>query len=320
MSPDHAAQQQAAQQQAKQQQAEQQTRTALAWIDQPSPAGRWGSPAELAIPLADRGLLLADGVFETVLLLNGSPQWLEEHLQRWQRGAELLGMAPPPACAVVRPLIQEAMQRSGIRSGALRLNWSRGCAGRGIAIPAVPATPHRFWLQVSPHTPDFQPWRVIVSATERRSTTSLLSRCKTFSYGAAIQARRQAQHAGADDAVLLNDAGELCCGTTTNLLVRTPSGWCTPPLGSGCLPGIMRQRALDLGLVREQSLHQEDLLTSAGALLINSLGCRLISHLGEVPLPLAPDDANAKTAPIAAAIAERFWRRLLPAEPVSEAA
>ena len=39
---------------------------AIAWI-----AGRWGAPEELALPLNDRGLLLADGLFETVLVLQG---------------------------------------------------------------------------------------------------------------------------------------------------------------------------------------------------------------------------------------------------------
>ena len=316
MSPEYAREHQAAHQQAAQQ-----ALTALAWIDQPAPEGCWGSPTELAIPLADRGLLLADGVFETVLILHGCPQWLEEHHRRWQQGAELLGMDPPPACAVVRSLIQEALGRSGIRTGALRLNWSRGCAGRGIAIPALPAAPHRFWLQLSPHKPAFEPWRVIVSATERRSATSLLSRCKTFNYGPAIQARRQAHQAGADDALLLSDAGELCCGTTANLLVRTPTGWCTPPLTSGCLPGIMRQRALDLGLAREQTIHPDDLLSCTGALLINSLGCRSISHLGEQPLPLAQDAATQDDATKnAAAIAQRFWRQLLQDEAVLETA
>lgn len=276
---------------------------ALAWIDQPTPGGHWGTPEELAIPLADRGLLLADGVFETVLILSGAPQWLGEHLERWHRSACLLGMAPPPQAAAVVPLINEAIHRSGISCGALRLNWSRGCAGRGINLPASPDESQRFWLQLHAHTPRFEPWRVIVSATEVRSATSVLSQCKTFAYGPSIQARRQAHQANADDALLLSSTGEVCCGTTANLLVRNASGWITPPVSSGCLPGIMRQRALDLGRVQEQPIHRQDLLTSTGAWLINSLGCRPISHLDEKPLPLAQNPAGH---------AESLWRQLLP--------
>ena len=74
--------------------------TAIAWID-----GRWGTPESLALPLNDRGLQLADGLFETVLVRRGAAMLLEEHLQRWQAGAELLGMAAPPDRSMVLSLI-----------------------------------------------------------------------------------------------------------------------------------------------------------------------------------------------------------------------
>ena len=272
---------------------------AIAWINDPGPHGQWGAPNELTLPINERGLLLADGLFETVLILDGQPRLLAEHLGRWHHSAALLGLAQPPDAPTVEPLIDEAISRSGIGGGALRLNWSRGSGGhgsrgRGIAIPPAEARrAPRFWLQLNPHQPNFDPVRVIVSPTERRCATSLLSQCKTFAYGPSIQARRQAQAAGADDALLPSTNGELSCGTTTNLLVRSGPGsgsdWITPPLGSGCLPGIMRQRALILGIAQEQSIDETALMGSSGALLINSLGCRAISHLGPTALPITPD-------------------------------
>ena len=83
-------------------------------------------------------------------------------------------------------------------------------------------------------------------------------------------------------------------------MVRSGSGtgWITPPLSSGCLPGIMRQRALVLGVAQEQPIDETALVGSSGALLINSLGCRAISHLGPTALAIAPN-------------AEALWRSLL---------
>ena len=204
---------------------------AIAWID-----GQWGSPHALGLSLADRGLQLADGLFETLLVEGGRAWLLEEHLGRWQRSAALLALPPPPGFAIVQPLISEAIARSGIVCGALRLNWSRGGGtgggGRGIAIAG--SGPPGFWLQLSTAAPSFTPLRVIVSPTERRCATSVLSQCKTFAYGPSIQAHRQAQAAGADDALLPSSSGELSCGTTSNLVVRSGSGsgtgWITPPL------------------------------------------------------------------------------------------
>ena len=135
------------------------TPRSIAWFD-----GHWGEPQKLQLPLSDRGLQLADGLFETVLVLDGQPRLLEAHLQRWQRSAELLAMAPPPEASALQPLIEEAIRRAELPhgSGALRLNWSRGnSSGRGIELPA-PATPHRFWLQLSPHRPSFSPQTAIV--------------------------------------------------------------------------------------------------------------------------------------------------------------
>ena len=289
----------------------------IAWLGDGTGQGRWGTPQTLTLPISDRGLLLADGLFETLLVEAGQAWLLEEHLARWQSSAALLGLPPPPGAATVQPLIAAAIERSGIgtalgSSGALRLNWSRGSSDRSSTSRGIDLAGNdepRFWLQLSAIEPCFAPLRVIVSPTETRSATSLLSRCKSFAYGASIQARRQALEAGADDALLNSSAGGLCCGTSANLLVCRGGSWITPPLSSGCLPGVMRQRGLDRGLITEASVHEADLQNSAGALLLNSLGCRAISHLGALPIAnSAPSGGGRHTA-------ETFWRQLLQASP-----
>jgi branched-subunit amino acid aminotransferase/4-amino-4-deoxychorismate lyase len=266
------------------------------------PQGEWGHPDDLALPLGDRGLLLADGLFETLLLDQGRLQLLEEHLERWRTSAELLGMAPPPDQTLILPLVAEAIARSGIRTGALRLNWSRGCGGRGLDLPAPAqaASAHRFWLQLTATAPQFEAVTTWISRQERRNAASRLSRCKSFAYTAQVQARREAQAAGAHDALLLSSHGELCCGSAANLLVRHQGRWTTPPLASGCLPGVMRGRALRLGRAVEGPLEPSDLEGCEGALLINSLGCR----------PIHRCDGNA-LAQVPSGQAEQLWRELL---------
>ena len=287
---------------------------AIAWIDGPA-GGRWGRPEALAVPLDDRGLRLADGIFETVLVGGGRPWLLAEHLQRWRSSAALLGLAPPPGERELAPRIATALERTGFgradlgrrsRSwGALRLNWSRGsmapgCGGIDLPPPGAPTPPPRLWLELRPAVPRFDPVGVIVSRTERRVAGSLLSRCKTFAYGGAIQAKREARGAGADDALLESTAGGLCCGTTANLLVLRDGRWWTPPLAGGCLPGVMRGRALAMGLAQEAELTLADLRAAEATVLLNSLGCRPISRLEETPLRACSAEQ-----------AEGFWRLLL---------
>ncbi|NDC34908.1 MAG: hypothetical protein EBZ51_05885, partial [Synechococcaceae bacterium WB9_2_112] len=94
-----------------------------------------------------------------------------------------------------------------------------------------------------------------------------------------------------------------------------PMPLATPPLASGCLPGIMRQRALDLGLAVETPISMEMLNRSDGALLLNSLGCRPIHGLSG-----GRGHGSATLTRIDPAQAEGFWRRLLDAGGASEGA
>jgi hypothetical protein len=71
----------------------------------------------------------------------------------------------------------------------------------------------------------------------------------------------------------------------------------------------MRQRGLDRGLINEAPVHEADLQISAAALLLNSLGCRPISHLGTLPI------ANHAPSGDGSQAAETFWRQLLQSSP-----
>lgn len=283
--------------------------SSIAWINRGGPNGSWGEPAALALPADARGLLLAEGVFETVLVHDGRPRLLVQHLARWQGSATLLGLPVPPDATQITPLVGEAIMRSGIDNGALRLNWCRSSSARGLE-PMAPGHggDALLWLQLSSAKPSFAPVTVIVSATEVRQATSLLSRCKSFAYGSALIARRQARAAGADDALLTSSAGGLCCATSANLLVRRDGRWLTPPLASGCLPGIMRQIALNLGVAVEATISTEQLSCSDGALLLNSLGCRPIRGLCR-----GTDRGQDSLTTIRADQAEQLWRQLLEA-------
>ncbi|QEY33493.1 4-amino-4-deoxychorismate lyase [Synechococcus sp. RSCCF101] len=231
------------------------------------------------MPLDERGLLLADGVFETVLVLEARPQLLEAHLRRWRAGATFLRLPQPPGASVIGALLAEAVRRSGIRNGALRLNWSRGGGGRGLLPAEAGSGRSRFWLQLSPARPSHDPVRLVLSRLHCRNGHSPLSRHKCFAYTGSVLARLEARNAGADDALLASSRGGIACATAANVLVADPgrrgseAGWLTPPLSSGCLPGVMRGRALQLGLAREAALTAAQVLRGP-TLLLNSLGCR----------------------------------------------
>lgn len=90
-----------------------------------------------------------------------------------------------------------------------------------------------------------------------------------FLYETAYQ---QAQAAGFDEAILLNEHGELTEGTRTNLFIRQGESWLTPPVASGLLSGVYRQHLLDtLPDVEERVLYETDLHEAHATYLCNAV-------------------------------------------------
>ena len=77
----------------------------LGWIN-----GQWGIFKDLKIPINDRGLNFADGIFETIFILNGIPQLVDEHLNRWEKSANILEMNPPPSKEWLISLIKDRIR------------------------------------------------------------------------------------------------------------------------------------------------------------------------------------------------------------------
>ena len=255
----------------------------ISWID-----NKWGSINELQLPIADRGLNYSDGIFETILIWKGKVKLLQEHLLRWNISASKLDMASPPKESWLIPLIEEAIDRASLNegNGALRLNWSRGNKiERNINISKN--NKHRFWMELNPSEPSFSSISTIISSYEKRNANSKLSQCKTFSYGQAISARREAQAAGYDDALLESTTGGICCGTTANLIVKRKDEILTPPLKSGCLPGIMRAQGLKKGILKEAVIEVNPNKADEW-LLINSLSCKSINKVNQINLSITP--------------------------------
>ncbi len=252
--------------------------------------GKWAPLNQLMIPITDLGLKLGDGIFETILIFNGQTQLLTSHMDRWQKSASLLNMAPPPSKTWIQPLIDEAIHRTSLPegNGALRLNWTRGdqfSQGINIHQEVKKQVNHRFWLEVRPSEPCFDSITTMISRYEKRNSYSQHSQCKTFAYGQSIQARYEAHLSGYDEALLLSTNGELCCGTTANLVIQRHAEWITPRLASGCLPGIMRQQGLKCGLFKEAIINNVP-FEGDKWMLINSLGCRPIKKVNNHSLDI----------------------------------
>ncbi len=83
--------------------------------------------------------------------------------------------------------------------------------------------------------------------------------------------QRAQSHPGVDDVVLVNQRGEVTETTIANLAVHVEGRWVTPPLDSGCLPGIYREVLLEQGRVVEQVVTLADLRRADALAVLNSV-------------------------------------------------
>lgn len=192
------------------------------------------------IPPDDRGFTLGDGLFETVLAEGGVLRDWDAHMARLAQGVAILGL-PRPAADVVRVEAERALGACGAARAAVRVSWSAGSGGRGLDRPADIA-PRLVVTAAAPPRPE-GPARLAWSSL-RRNEHSPASRCKTLAYLDNVLARREAKAAGADEALLLNTAGQVAGGAAANLFWIADGRLHTPALACGVLDGIMRRRVL----------------------------------------------------------------------------
>ena len=228
--------------------------------------GRPIGPGGVTLDPTARGLTLGEGVFETLLVLNGRAAWRTAHLDRLETAAKFLGLH------VSRPTLEDeldAILPLG-EHGILRMTLSAGTAPRGLARFAE--EPHGLLLTLAPLPANmfFQPLRAI-TATIRRNESSPASRLKSLSYIDNILAAREAQAKGCDDALMLNTAGNLACATMANVFVAGDGQFVTPPLSDGVLPGIARAVLLNAGVAVEAQIDAQKLSQCPAMFLTNSL-------------------------------------------------
>ena len=88
--------------------------------------GTLADPDSPQIRVDDLGLMRGDGVFETILVVDGKPRELTPHLDRLDRSAAMLDMLPPPRAEFERAVELVIGNWAGGREFALKLVYTRG--------------------------------------------------------------------------------------------------------------------------------------------------------------------------------------------------
>lgn len=216
----------------------------VCWLD-----GKLVKEDEAKVSVFDHGLLYGDGVFEGIRFYNQQAFRLHKHLQRLYQSAQAIGLDIPYSKVELEIAINEVIQDFKGADGYLRLVVTRGKGSLGIN-PALcnKATAFIIADQLSFVSEDVQEngAKLIIASTRRLSPDGLDPRIKSLNYLNHILARMEANHAHADEAILLNAQGHVTEGSTDNIFIVSNKKLLTPPVTDGALEGITRELIFEI--------------------------------------------------------------------------
>jgi branched-chain amino acid aminotransferase len=224
------------------------------WLD-----GNLVSAGEARVSPFDHGLLVGDGVFETLRVYDGIPFAWTRHHDRLVRSAAGLGLTAP-ASQALRAAVDAVLAANGLSEGRVRVTVTGGPSplgserGNGPPTVIVVAAPARAW----PPTVD------VVIVPWSRNENGAVAGLKTTSYAENVRALAYARERDAGEAIFLNTRGELCEATGSNVFVIQEGVVLTPPPDAGCLLGVTR--AVVLELCGANGIPAEEVVLGPGAL------------------------------------------------------
>lgn len=252
--------------------------------------GQWIHPQDFQQSPMDRGSILGLGLFETILARDGIPIFADRHLSRLLQGCEKLGWSIE--IPNLHEIAAELLVKNQLTHGRARIRLAV-TAGSGPLQDLSPGADRLVWMTALPAFAPPESVSACISPWTRNEHSPLVG-LKCASYAENLIALDYARGLGFDETIFLNSSGHLCEAAAANLFLVENGTIRTPSLDSGCLPGITRQRvievAAEIGIPCEVTsltlaqLHRADeiFLTSS------TRGPVPLSRLGELQLLPGP--------------------------------
>jgi branched-chain amino acid aminotransferase len=261
------------------------------------------------VSVLDRGFLYGDSIYEVVRTFQGRTFGLKEHLDRLRQSAELLYMDVPWSDRHIQTEIERTLAQADWSESYIRIVVTRGTETKIALNPSAEVQPNLIILisAISPE-PELATTghHLVIPQRIRNSKQALDPAAKTGNYLNNILALLEAQQQGADDALLLNAAGEVTEATTSNLWIVDQGIVYTPPFEVGILHGITRLFLLQVLQeqhipYQEKILYPKDLRQAEEACLSSSVRLLMpIRQINDYVLPNCPG-----------AITKLMWQHLL---------
>lgn len=236
-------------------------------------------PSNSPIIQADnRSLRYGDGLFETIKFKNDQLILLDEHLSRLWQGLKAFQFEVPKLFNpdFLESEILRLLQKNNLKEARVRLTVIRGNGGLFDPEKLSPD----FIIQTWPLNESNGKWNengLVVSIYEDiRKSQDRFSNLKHNNFLPYLMGALYAKQEKSNDALILNQLGNLCDSTIANLFIIQDGDILTPPLSEGCIAGTMRnwlirQTKNTAFEILEKPICLESLLQADEVFLTNSI-------------------------------------------------
>jgi branched-chain amino acid aminotransferase len=203
--------------------------------------GKVREAGELSLSPGQVGLLSGWGVFSTLRVADGVLFAFDRHWARMKRDATALHVPLPQDAAAVQKQLHQLIEANQAFNCTLRVVVVRNGGGMW-AGPGTGCDSDLIAL-----TADSKDWGRAVNLAYQehgRYSAGQFSGAKILSWAMNLTWLETAQQRGFDEVILLDERGEVSECTSANIFIATGGQVWTPPLTSGCLPGITRELLL----------------------------------------------------------------------------
>jgi branched-chain amino acid aminotransferase len=184
------------------------------------------------------GLLSGWGVFSTIRVTSGLLFAWERHWARMKHDAELLRVPFPEDSEEVRRLLLELVRANQVSSATLRVVVVRNRGGIWEG-PGLDRDYDLIALTTQPK--DWGEGARLAVVPQARHSACMFAGAKSLSWAMNLCWHEMAKARGYDEALLLNEHDNVSECTSANIFVAHGGRVLTPPLSSGCLPGVTRE-------------------------------------------------------------------------------
>jgi branched-chain amino acid aminotransferase len=259
------------------------------------------------------GLLNGWGIFTTLRIVKGEAFAYERHWRRLEKDASRISLPFPFNAAKVRVHLRDLLRANEVTEGSARIYVVYNQTGFWQSDEKLPPVD---LLLYSAGLPEYREPARLTLREHGRHAASPLAGVKAISWLNNVWTLAESRKSGFDEALCLNERGEVAECTAANIFCVRGDKVFTPPLNSGCLEGVTRQVLLEIGpeagiAFVEQALHPEDFY-AADEVFISSTNRNLLS-VGEIEghrIPAAPGKVTKKLEAIFSAyVADYVSRR-----------